>query len=646
MLRRTFGVGLFVCFMTACGAEDGEAALASFSDESVGDEAARLCAMLRLAREASLEVLDKGAKLDRRAAEALVVARQLSWIGTLEALDAVYYVGPKAISRLDAYAQANTEWACGTVAVQLLATNDFHGNLKPPSGSSGRIVNGPDPAVNRVDAGGVEFLATHVRALEAENENTVVVAAGDIIGASPLLSSLFHDEPTIESMNLLGLDVASVGNHEFDEGPAELLRMQNGGCHPEDGCQDGDDFAGAAFPYLAANVIESATQETLFAPYVIKSFRGARLAFIGMTLEGTPQVVTPSGVAGLEFRDEADTVNALVPELVAQGVHAIVVLLHEGGWATGLYNECVGISGPVFEIASRLDPEVDVLVAGHTNAAHICEINGLTITSAASFGRLVTDVDLSIDEVSGQVTAKAARNVIVTRDVAKDAEQTQLIGKYDALAAPFANRVLATVAGDLVKAPNLAGESSMGDVIADAQLAASAPADRGGAVIAFMNPGGVRTDILAATISGGEQPGEVTYGEAFAVQPFGNALVTLTLTGAQLDALLEQQWVAQAGGVEKTTILAVSAGFAYTWDSTKPIGDRVSGLTLGGAPIAPAATYRVAANGFLADGGDGFTVFKQGTDRLGGEVDLDALERWLAQSSPLAVPVLDRITRL
>jgi 5'-nucleotidase len=628
-------------------AED-DAFYAGGKDDAFGiaDKTPEACAILRLAREGEFDLLDDDVRLNKQAVERIVAARDAGWIADLTELDAIKHVGKQAFQRLHGYAEDHAEWACGTQDVQLLATNDFHGNLKPPAGSSGRIQTGPDANVNRVDAGGAEYLATHVAALRATNPNTVMVAAGDIIGATPLLSALFHDEPTIESMNAMGLAVAGVGNHEFDEGSDELLRMAYGGCHPVDGCFGGDGFDGAAFAYLGANVIDTATGETLLPSYEIKTFRAARVAFIGMTLEGTPLVTTVSGVAGLEFRDEVETVNALVPELKAQGVETIVVLLHEGGRATGLYSECVGASGPVFEIARGFDPEIDVVVAGHTNAAHICDIEGKLVTSAASFGRLITDIDLTIDEVTGEVATRTARNVIVTRDVAKDAAQTALIARYDELAAPLANRVIGRAAGDLTKLNTAAGESTMGNVIADAQLGATAAAAQGGAQIAFMNPGGIRTDILAATISGGEQAGEITYGEAFAVQPFSNTLVTMNLTGAQLDALLEQQWSTNADGTPRAMVLSVSAGFTYTWDAAAPIGARVSDLRLGGVAIDPAGTYRVTCNSFLADGGDGFAVFKLGTARMGGAVDVDAFEQHLAASSPLAVPATTRITRL
>jgi 5'-nucleotidase len=528
-----------------------------------------------------------------------------------------------------------------TIDVQLLAINDFHGNLQPPAGSSGRITTPSGP----VDAGGVEYLSTHVKQLEQSNRRTVVVAAGDLIGASPLLSALFHDEPTIEAMNEIGLDIASVGNHEFDEGSAELLRMQNGGCHPTDGCQDGDPFGGADFQYLSANVVREDTGKTLFPAYEIRKFRNVRVAFIGMTLEATPTIVTPSGVAGLDFRDEVETVNALVPELRRRKVEAIVVLIHEGGLPTGLYNECPGISGPIVDIVSNLDDAVDVVVSGHTHQAYNCVIDGKPVTSASSFGRLVTDIDLTLDRRSHDVSSVSVNNVIVTRDVAPDPAQTALIAKYDAVAAPLANRVIGQVTADITRTANAAGESALGDVIADAQLDATDEPDFGDAIVAFMNPGGIRTELTFAQ-SGSEGDGNVTYGEAFAVQPFGNSLVTMTLTGAEIDTLLEQQFDNPEPG--QSRMLQVSEGFMYTWDAAAPVGSRVdpASITIDGLPLDVGASYRVTVNSFLADGGDNFTVLRNGTDRLGGEVDLDALVTYFETSSPVAPGAQDRITRL
>ncbi|MBK9713171.1 MAG: bifunctional metallophosphatase/5'-nucleotidase [Kouleothrix sp.] len=535
----------------------------------------------------------------------------------------------------------------GTVNVQLLAVNDFHGNLEPPAGSSGRIAT---PSGN-VDAGGAEYLASHIRTLKAQNPNTVVVSAGDLIGASPLLSALFHDEPTIEAFNQIGLDFNAVGNHEFDEGAAELLRMQNGGCHPVDGCQDGDPFYGANFQFLAANVVRQSNGKTLFPPYKIRSFGAAKIAFIGMTLKGTPTIVTPAGVAGLTFLDEAATVNALVPELKAKGVKTIVVLLHEGGAqaAPAPYNGCVGMSGAIVDIVSHLDPEVDAVISGHTHNAYNCSFDrnsdgktDLLLTSAASFGRLVTKVDLTIDRTTGQVVSEQAENKIVTRTVDKAADLTALIAKYKTLSAPLANRVIGSITADITTVANAAGESALGDVIADAQLAATAPANLGGAVVAFMNPGGIRANLTYAQISGGEQPGEVTYAEAFTVQPFGNSLVTKTMTGDQIRLLLEQQFNNPAAGQNR--FLQVSQGFSYTWSLSAPVGSKVSNITIDGTPVNPSASYRVTMNSFLATGGDNFTVFNQGTSDLGGAVDTDALSDYFAGNSPVPPGAQNRFT--
>jgi 5'-nucleotidase len=533
----------------------------------------------------------------------------------------------------------------GTVNVQILALNDFHGNLEPPTSSSGCVpaVSGC-PAPNVV-AGGVEYLATHISNLRALNPNTVVVSAGDLIGASPLLSALFHDEPTIEAFNEIGLDFNAVGNHEFDEGWHELVRMQEGGCHPVDGCLDGDDFAGANFQFLAANVVRQDNGKTIFPAYKIRSFGSAKIAFIGMTLEGTPLIVTPSGISDLDFLDEADTVNALIPELKAKGVETIVVVIHEGADqstsdATTNPNACVGISGPIVDIVNRFDDEVDVVISGHTHQPYNCVIDNKIVTSSFSFGRLVTKIDLTLDRTTGEVVSMAAENKIVTRDVPKASPLTALLAKYNAIAAPLANRVIGSITADITRTPNAAGESALGDVIADAQLEATNDPGFGDAVVAFMNPGGIRADLTYASSPAGEGDGNVTYGEMFTVQPFGNSMVTMTLTGAQIDALLEQQWV-----VNRT--LQVSNGFTYTWSVSAPVGNKVdiASIQINGVPIDANASYRVTVNSFLADGGDGFSVLTQGTDRLGGEVDTDAFEKYFAANSPISPGPQNRIIR-
>jgi 5'-nucleotidase len=423
-----------------------------------------------------------------------------------------------------------------------------------------------------------------------------------------------------------------------------LLRMQHGGCHPVEGCLDGDGFAGATFQFLAANVVRQDSATTLFPAYAVRHVAGVKVAFIGMTLKGTPTIVTPSGVAGLTFTDEAETVNALVPHLQAQGIEAIVVLIHEGGFPTGTYNECPGLSGAIVELVQRFDPAVDVVISGHTHQAYNCQINGKLVTSASSFGRLVTDVDLTIDRATGEVVRRRANNLIVTREVPPAPQLTALVDKYQTLVAPLANRVIGSITADITRTPTPAGESTLGDVMADAQLAATADPAVGGAVVALMNPGGLRAD-LAYAPSGSEGNGHVTYGEAFTVQPFGNSLVTLTLTGAQLKTVLEQQFQG-CGTQNRDRILQVSAGLTYAWSQSAPACGKVdlASIKIKGVAIEPHAAYRVTVNSFLADGGDNFLALREGTDRLGGAQDLDALEAYFQAHVPVAPGPLNRIT--
>jgi 5'-nucleotidase len=536
-------------------------------------------------------------------------------------------------------------------SVQLLAINDFHGNLQPPTGSSGRISVSPTGTVN---AGGVEYLATWIKQLRTQNTNTITVGAGDLIGASPLISGLFHDEPTIEAMNSLGLDVTGVGNHEFDEGLQELLRMQNGGCHPVDGCQDGDPFGGALFRYLAANVFYAGTNTTILPPYKIVKVDNAKIAFLGLTLEGTPQIVTPAGVAGLEFRPEIQTINNLVEQLRnEQGVRAFVVLIHQGGqqnapFANGFMdiNRCDNFTGDIKPIVEGLDPQVDLVISAHTHQPYICKFNGITTTSASSFGRLITDINLVIDHQTKDVSSIEAHNVIVTRDVAKDPAETAIVNKYDSLSAPLANRVVGSQTANMSRfSPSTTDnqESELGDVIADAQLASTSGADFGNAVVAFMNPGGIRADLTCSVACSTASPAPVTYNQLFNVQPFNNVMTVKTMTGDMIRRLLEQQFTVISPSIR---LLQVSNGFTYTYDATQPAGSRVFNIKISGTPIDPLASYRVAMNNFLASGGDGFTVFNEGTDPLGGEIDLDALVNYFLKNSPISPGTRDRVTRI
>jgi 5'-nucleotidase len=525
------------------------------------------------------------------------------------------------------------------VDVRILAINDFHGYLRPPAG--GIRISDPDDKTKKimVPAGGAEHMATLVKQLRENRKNTIFVAAGDLIGASPFLSAMFHDEPTIEALSMMGLEVASVGNHEFDEGKDELLRMQNGGCHPTDKCQGPHPFPGAKFHYLAASTIVTDTGKTIFPPYEIREFEGIPVAFIGLTLKGTAGIISPVSAAGLEFKDEAETVNALVPELKARGVEAIVVLIHEGGYPTGDYNECPAISGAIVDIVKKFDRAVDVVISGHTHQAYVCEIDGRLVTSGDKYGTIVTAIDLKLDRATRDIISAKADNVIVrTNSYASDPQQTALLESYDKVAAPLANRRAGSVTDTLSRAPNNAGESALGNIIADAQLAATRAAANGGAVIAVTNPGGIRTDIAK------KEDGAVTYADLFASQPFRNQLVTLTLTGSQIKAMLEQQWL----DPKRPRILQVSKGFHYTWDGAKPQGERVIAdrMSLNGQPIDPTASYRVTVNNYLAVGGDGFTALKEGSAPQFGVYDVDALYTYFQANSPIAPQPADRIARM
>jgi 5'-nucleotidase len=524
------------------------------------------------------------------------------------------------------------------VELRILAINDFHGYLRPPPG--GIRIADPNDKTRKVmvSAGGSETMASMVKTLREGHKNTIFVAAGDLIGASPFVSAMFHDEPTIESLSMMGLEISSVGNHEFDEGKDELLRMQNGGCHPVDHCQGPHPFAGAKFHYLAASTLVKDTGKTLFPPYEIREFDGISVAFIGLTLKGTPEIISPSSAAGLDFRDEADTVNALVPELKAKGVHAIVVLIHEGGFPTGDYNECPGISGPIVDIVKKFNRAVDVVINGHTHQAYVCEIDGRLVTSGDKFGTLVTAIDLSLDPKTHHlISAKADNTIVRIGAYPLDAEQTALLESYDRVAAPIANRRAGTVTETLSRVPNEAGESALGDVIADAQLAATRGDANGGAVFAVTNPGGIRIDIPK------KGDGAVTYADVFASQPFRNQLVTLTLTGAQIKAMLEQQWL----DPKRPRILQVSRGFSYSWDASRPFSEHVDAgsISLNGEAVDPAKSYRVAVNNYLALGGDGFTAIKDGTAQQFGAYDSDALFTYFQANSPIAPIMPDRIKR-
>jgi 5'-nucleotidase len=531
-----------------------------------------------------------------------------------------------------------------TTTVRLIGLNDFHGNLEPPTGSSGRVVLADG---SMVDAGGAAYVATHVRQLRAEQPHSLVLSGGDNIGASPLASALFHDEPTIEFLNSIGVAASAVGNHELDEGYQELLRIEAGGCHPTDGCQFRNPYPGADFPMLAANITFTDTGKHATQPFTVEVVDGVKVGIIGATLKDLPTIVSPDGIKGLTFGDEATAINRSSAQLQRMGVKTQVVVIHQGDTTVGSNgpNECnLATGGPLSAINARVSTNVDAIISGHTHTQYNCKLPDpkgrlRTVIQSLSFGRLLSVLDLKINRTTGDVLryASTAQNEVVTRTVTPDPAVQTTVNDAVAKSAPIANRQVGTITASILKAAVPSGESPLGNLIADSQLAATTSA---GAQIALMNPGGVRADLTFASSQNGEGDGVVTYGEAFTVQPFGNILQTLTYTGAQIDAVLEQQWLANG----PTRILQPSATLHYTANLSAPIGGRVSNITINGVPLDPAASYRVTVNNFLAAGGDSFTALTQGTNVTGGPIDLDAFTAYLAAHSPVAPPATDRIT--
>ena len=539
------------------------------------------------------------------------------------------------------------------IDLQILGINDYHGHLE--ANTPGTVDGAP--------AGGSEYLSAKLNELRQGRKFSLTVAAGDLIGGSPAFSGLFHDEPSVESLNAMMVDVSSVGNHEFDEGVTELLRMQYGACHPVDGCYFPDQpYDGAYFQWLAANVVNDAGQTPL-PPYWIERFNNVKVGFIGMTLEATDTLVAAAGIQGWNFLDEAETANALVPILKAQGVEAIIVLLHEGGSQTpppGDVDACVGISGPVVAINDALDPAIDVMITGHTHLPYNCKLddaagNPRIVTSAYSFGRVVTEVSLVLDKRTHDVRrdlSTATNHTVDQATLTPDPVLTAIIDKWQPLVDAAGSTPIGTITEDIIRGGIPPGsdrgvESAAGNLVADAQQWSTS---FNGAEIAFMNPGGVRSD-LTYVQSAGEGDGVVTFGEAFTFQPFGNTLQTFQMTGAQIVSVLEEQ-CQPAGSSRPVLHLGVSAGFTYDLSQTTVAGEctsvTVSNVVLNGVALNSSGAYIVTVNSFLADGGDNFSTFTEidPSMRLDGGNDLQALVNYLGTFSPVAPPSTDRVNEL
>ncbi|HWJ08873.1 MAG TPA: bifunctional metallophosphatase/5'-nucleotidase [Nocardioides sp.] len=555
-----------------------------------------------------------------------------------------------------------------TVPVRLLALNDFHGNLEPPSGSGGRITN---EAGVTVEAGGAVYVATYMKSLR--DANTLEVAQGDLIGATPLISAAYHDEPTIEFMNDLGIDTSAVGNHEFDEGYAELRRITEGGCHPVDGCSPAGPWQGADFEFLGANVlfkdpsaspvigdapgpVVSAFSDLgvpALPPISVKKINGQKIGFIGIVTKTTPTIVTTAGIVDLKFVDEVAAAQRASKVLTRLGVDAQVVLVHEGDQVTPGQSPdaCSAQPGVGTAIAQQVDPAVDMILSGHSHQAYLCTVtdpagNPRLYSQGGSFGKVITQVDFRIDTRTHDVvrSSVAADNHVVLRTVTPDPDTAAFLQTWRERVAPVANAPVGTITATISTTAAPSGETPMGLAIADAQLAAMD--DVAGAEIALMNPGGVRSSLTFASSPANEGDGVVTYGEAFTVQPFNNFMQTVTVTGAALELILEQQFPGGPNNQPFTKILQPSAGFTYAYSSSAPWGSKVSDMRINDVPVTDTQTIRVAANNFLIGGGDSFFAFTQGTDMVSGPLDIDAFVAYLGANSPVAPPATTRITRL
>lgn len=588
--------------------------------------------------------------------------RRAGWVGTAG------MAGVLALA-LAGCGGTGTSSAPPVIDIALIGFNDFHGNLEPPKQSI-RVTNASGGST-ALPAGGVAYMASAITALKARTPHHAVVSAGDLVSASPMVSSLFLDEPTVEVMNHIAIDFNAVGNHEFDRGWRELLRLQNGGCEQFTArapCQISQPFTGARFGFLAANVQREDGQALLPATGTKRFNQGGAsvtLGFIGMTLAGTPSMVAPAGVAGLRFADEADTANAQAKKLRADGADIVVLALHEGGSTTAgvLETNCAGLSGDIVPILERLDPAIDVVISGHTHQAYICDYAKVNpqrpflLTSAGQYGTLLSDIALRFDTGTRRLVQKTARNVVVQNagytsgantvqasalypSFAADAQVQALLAPYQAAVAPLANKPAGQIDGTATRREAASGESALGNLIADAQLWATRAPETGGAQLSFMHAGGIRADLAP------DEQGLVRYGQLFAVQPFGNNVVVKTYTGAQIRQLLELQFEFPSSPGERTRVLSVSSGFGYRYDLSQPVGARVSAITLHGEALQDGRDYRVALSSFLATGGSGYRTLAEGRDMRGGDQDMDVLEAYFRNASPVAVPATERITKV
>ena len=527
--------------------------------------------------------------------------------------------------------------AADPVVINLVTINDFHGRLESAS-----------------PAGGAAAITTAVEQIRATNANTIFASAGDNIGASTFTSFIQQDNPTIDALNAAGLDVSAAGNHEFDRGFADLRDRV---------------IPRADFPILAANVYDTATGTRALDPYEIVTVGGdVDVAFVGAVTEEMPALVSPAGIEGLEFRDIATEVNSAADEAIAAGAEVVIALVHEGGSSDPA--DATNPATPLGEIVGGLNDDIDMLVTAHTHASYAYDIDGLRVTQAGQYGERLQNTELTYDRDSGEVSfAETATTLMWNTSVnppvklvapdpslARVQQVTDIVTAAVAFAATEGNKKVGDITADFRRelqpratTPDnpatteeaRGAESTLGNFVADAQLWAAQQrfADT---EIALMNPGGLRANLVYASSKEGDPDGTVTYAEAAAVQPFANTLVTMTLSGAQIKAVLEEQW--QPSTASRPFLkLGVSKGLTYITDYDAAVGSRVTNLEFNGAPVDAAGTYRVVVNSFLASGGDNFRTLAAGTERAdSGLVDLQAMVDWFATNGEAAPDLAQR----
>lgn len=524
----------------------------------------------------------------------------------------------------------------GPVHVQILAINDFHGQV-----SAGQNLDGEA-------AGSAPVLASYLEEAMADDGQaaTFIALPGDVVGASPPESGLLLDEPTMLFFNTFAEDctggpytmVATFGNHEFDKGTDELLRKIEGGNGATNITHLIDPYPGSNMTFVSSNVVWKTNDTPLVDPYVILDAGGAKIAFIGADTVETPSIQKAANIKDVAFENETESINHYVPEIQKQGVHAIVVLLHEGGSQEaydGPTRDGGNVTGRVADIVAGLDPDVDVVLSAHTHQftnAYLKNAGGnqVLVTQAYGYSKAFADVDLVIDPVSDEITDKSAEIVRTYADrppgTTPDPRISSFLAADEAVVGPMIDRPVTVASADLTRQQNDAGECALGDIVADG-LREAMNAD-----IAFITTGSLRADIAK---------GNVTWGDLYAVQPFSGTVLSMTLTGKEVADALEQQWEEPLPPHN----LAVS-GLSYTYDATKPAGSRVVAVLVNGTPLNPDANYTAAMVDYLAGGGDDYTVFTNGTDQVCGPVDVDALVSYMGSlPTPVEAPAETRITK-